>query len=189
MSKLGSKDIADRALESVRKWLETFVIGLSICPFAAKPYKQNKVRLAYFDGSKNDWINGFEAEIRLLESGNIDEIETTLWVFPDDFWDDFQTMWDETVLIEDMLEQMGLEDNYQLAYFHPNFEFEGIDDEDDIRHFVHRSPYPIIHILRWDSIAIAEAIYPNIEEIPAMNDRKLNIIGIEQIKKMLHGLK
>lgn len=189
MSKLDSKNEADLALDATRKWLETFVIGLSICPFAAKPYKQNKVRLAYFDGSKNDWINGFEAEIRLLESGNIDEIETTLWVFPDDFWEDFHTMWDETILIEDMLDQLGLEDNYQLAYFHPNFEFEGIDDEDDIRHFVHRSPYPIVHILRWDSIAIAEAIYPNIEEIPAMNDRKLNIIGIEQIKKMLHGLK
>jgi hypothetical protein len=189
MSKLDSKNEADLALDATRKWLETFVIGLSICPFAAKPYKQNKVRLAYFDGSKNDWINGFEAEIRLLESGNIDEIETTLWVFPDDFWEDFHTMWDETILIEDMLDQLGLEDNYQLAYFHPNFEFEGIDDKDDIRHFVHRSPYPIVHILRWDSIAIAEAIYPNIEEIPAMNDRKLNIIGIEQIKKMLHGLK
>ena len=161
MSKLDSKDIADRALESVRKWLETFVIGLGLCPFASKPYKNYKVRFAYFDGSKDDWLARFQEEIGLLE----------------------------TVLIEDMLEQMGLEDNYQLAYFHPNFEFEGIDDEDDIRHFVHRSPYPIIHILRWDSIAIAEAIYPNIEEIPAMNDRKLNIIGIEQIKKMLHGLK
>ena len=56
MSKLDSKDIADRALESVRKWLETFVIGLGLCPFASKPYKNYKVRFAYFDGSKNDWL-------------------------------------------------------------------------------------------------------------------------------------
>ena len=50
----------------------------------------------------------------------------------------------------------SLEGVIQVAHFHPDFQFEGTDP-DDVTNFTNRAPYPVLHLLREDSVERAVA--------------------------------
>jgi hypothetical protein len=50
-----------------------------------------------------------------------------------------------------LLERQGLDGIFQIASFHPDYEFED-SKGDDIGNYTNRSPYPMLHILREASI-------------------------------------
>jgi hypothetical protein len=66
------------------------------------------------------------------------------------------------------MEQEGYEGTYQLASFHPDYCFEG-EDKNDAANYTNRSVYPMLHLLREDSITKALALYKNPELIPEHN--------------------
>lgn len=57
---------------------------------------------------------------------------------------------------------------FQIASFHPDYCFEG-SDENDPANYTNRSIYPMLHILREESLTKALNLYPNPEDIPAHN--------------------
>ncbi len=57
---------------------------------------------------------------------------------------------------------------YQFATFHPDYVFAD-SETDDPANFTNRSPYPMIHILREESLDAALENFVGVDEIPEKN--------------------
>jgi len=158
-----------------RQWFEQVVLGLNLCPFAHQPSRQNTIRFKVCEHiDEETLIKCVIDEIGLLEKTDISQCETTLIIIPNlltDFYD-YQFFLSETNRLLKRHQWQGV---FQLASFHPNYCFAG-SDVDDSSNLTNRSPYPIIHILREDSLTQAVEKFPNTENIPQEN--------IETMKKL-----
>jgi uncharacterized protein len=109
-------------------------------------------------------------------------VDTTLLIHPyvlNDFLDynDFLDVADAVV------EALGLTGVLQVASFHPDYRFEGTTP-DDVANFSNRSPHPMLHLLREDSISRAIAAFPEAATIYERNVqtlRRLGALGWEQL--------
>ncbi len=110
-------------------------------------------------------LESLAEELRYLDS--TEEIETTLIIFPNHFAD-FEEYLDLVDLAEALSVDQGYEGIYQIASFHPNYCFSDAED-DDPANYTNRSPYPMLHLLREDSITEALENFPDPEGIPARN--------------------
>jgi len=75
-----------------------------------------------------------------------------------------------------MLEELELDGILQVASFHPQFQFEETEP-DDITNFTNRAPFPILHLLREDSVERAVAAFPDDQEIASENIATLEKLG------------
>ena len=147
---------ADPALAETRAWVERAVIGLHLCPFAASPQRQGRVRYALSDAEDGEaLLADFVAELKRLVDSSPDELETTLLVHPRVFGDflDFNDFLD---VAEAAIAELDLDGVVQIATFHPDYRFADTD-ADDIANATNRSPHPILQLLREESIARALA--------------------------------
>jgi hypothetical protein len=72
---------------------------------------------------------------------------------------------------------LRLEGIIQIASFHPHYQFED-SEPDDIENYTNRAPYPILHLLREDSIERAVQAFPDAQEIYERNQQTLRRIGL-----------
>ena len=173
--------------QQIRAWLEQFVVGLNLCPFAAPLVSSDRLRIKICDATEIDKImQSFLAELDLIQSTSESDIATTLLVIPNAL-NDFEEYLDVIDLAEELLIEVGLESVIQLASFHPSYQFAE-EPVESASHFSNRSPYPLIHFLREDMVASALQNYVNPEEIPARNIKTLQPIGRDTIERHLHQL-
>ncbi len=169
-------------VESVRHWVETVVVGLNLCPFAKHELLNNRVRFCLSGAIiQQQLLSDLRTELELLN--NNESIETILLIHPlvlEDFYEYNQFLNDA----EFLLLEMKLEGIYQIASFHPHYQFAG-SEPDDIENYSNRSPYPMLHLIREKSLEQAIANYPDVEKIPKRNIKLLKSIGLEGIKKLL----
>ena len=66
------------------------------------------------------------------------------------------------------MKKEGYEGVYQLASFHPLYRFKNAPAE-DAANYTNRSIYPMLHLLREESIEEALRHYPDPENIPEKN--------------------
>jgi hypothetical protein len=71
---------------------------------------------------------------------------------------------------------MRLDSDYQIASFHPQFQFADAE-VDDISHYTNRAPYPILHLLREESIDRAVEAFPDAALIFEKNMETLRVRG------------
>ena len=71
-----------------------------------------------------------------------------------------------------------------MVGFHPDFYF-GDSEEDDLAYYTNRSPFPLIHLLREESVEEAVAQFAEIDEIPERNAAYLRTLS----KKALENLR
>lgn len=174
-------------VSTTRRWIEKVVIGLNLCPFAAKPFKEDKIRyLVQASPDKTHLVDKVILEATLLADEQNKSFETTLIIHPD-LLTDFMDYLDFIDYLEETLAGIHLEGVIQIASFHPVYQFEGTEEEDP-ENYTNRSPYPMIHLLKEDSVSRAVDLYPNIEQIPDDNIKTMNQLGLEGIKKMLKQL-
>ncbi|MDO9180932.1 MAG: DUF1415 domain-containing protein [Bacteriovorax sp.] len=169
-------------------WLEKIVIGLDLCPFARQPYNNGLVRLVENEAvSESDQLSFFLDELEHLQQTSPTELSTTLITFIKDE-SDFFDFNDFVGLCEDMLVESGLEEHFQLIVFHPQFIFE---EKDPLHraHWVGRSPFPTLHILRNAEIEMALASYSDLIGIPARNEGRLLSLSNEEFEKIFYYLK
>ena len=83
-----------------------------------------------------------------------------------------------------MLKDLGYEGVYQLASFHPHYQFDGTA-ADAPSNYTNRSPYPMLHILREASVEIALENYPNPETIPERNIQVTQALGLKVMQDLL----
>jgi len=147
-------------------WINSVVIGCNFCPFAAKAMLRKRIRYVVLpEATLESSLEMVVAELRHLDHAA--DIETTLIIFPNQFAE-FEDYLDLTEMAEDLSVAQGYEGVYQIASFHPKYCFEGAD-EDDPANYTNRSPYPMLHLLREDSISKAIDQYIDPEGIPDRN--------------------
>ena len=163
-------------------WIRSFIIEYNLCPFAKGPVNKGTLRINVSEAKKKaQALEELMVEVQLLDTNP--EIETTLLVFADSFKDFFAYL-DFVDLAEQLLVEQGYEGIYQLASFHPDYYFADTNPE-DASNYSNRSPYPMVHLLREESLEKAIAAYGNTEEIPQNNIATLNQLGLEKIKKIV----
>ncbi|AFM02940.1 hypothetical protein Fleli_0464 [Bernardetia litoralis DSM 6794] len=174
--------------DNTKKWFEEWILKLNLCPFAHSVYAKKQIRFEIEESENFEkCVQKAVSEITFLEENNDDKIQnyvdTTLLIFPNIFLDcDKNSNSEENILFNDFLdfvavldlflEQNNLEDKFQVVAFHPNYIFEG-EDINSKSHFTNRSPYPILHILREESVEKAIENYNQVESIPQKNIEKL----------------
>jgi hypothetical protein len=164
------------AIAETRRWLERAVIGLNLCPFAKAVHVNERIR--WVESPARDeqaLLEHLLAELRLLADADPAQTETTLLIHPhvlNDFLDynDFLDAADAAV------EALGLAGVLQVASFHPQYRFEGTDP-DDVGNLTNRSPHPMLHLLREESIAHAVAAFPDAAAIYQRNIDTLRRLG------------
>ena len=165
--------------EQVNQWLNDVVIGLNLCPFAAKPQRNKQIKIFVSEADKEEaLLEDILSQLLELESKSPDELETTLVVVPnmlDDFYDyNFFIDW-----VEALIRQQDWEGVFQLATFHPDYCFGGADPEDD-ENLTNRSPYPVFHLIREESMERVLKHYPNPEAIPDTNIARVEALTAEE---------
>ncbi len=175
----------EQVLADTRHWIEKAVIGLNLCPFARAVYVKNQVRIVVSRARHLDaLLDELDAELTLLKDTPADEIDTTLLVHPSLF-PDFFVFNDFLNVVDDVVAEHELEGVIQVASFHPQFQFEGVD-ADDISNATNRSPYPTLHLLREDSVERAiESDAGDAEKIVERNIATLRELGAEGWKRLL----
>ncbi len=156
----------DKVIEQTINWLKSVVIDCNFCPFAAKAMLKQSIRYVVLsDVTVEGSLERFAKELQFLD--NAEEIETTLIIFPNNF-SDFEEYLDMVELAEELNGDLDYEGIYQIASFHPNYCFEGAD-EDDAANYTNRSIYPMLHILREESLTKVLTHFPDPEGIPERN--------------------
>ena len=152
--------------EQTAQWIKSVVIGCNFCPFAAKALLRKSIRYVVLPGATvESSLEAFIEELQYLD--RTEDIETTFLIFPDNFAD-FEQYLDLVTLAEDLLTDQEYDGIYQVASFHPDYCFAGSDD-DDPANYTNRSIYPMLHLLREESITNAVDNYPDPEGIPQRN--------------------
>jgi hypothetical protein len=161
---------------TTRRWLERAVIGLNLCPFAKAVHIKNQIRYAVTAArTPDELLADLEHELEALAAADPADCDTTLLIHPQALTDflDYNGFLDEA---DAALRRLGLEGTFQIASFHPGYVFAGTAD-DDIGNYTNRSPHPMLHLLREDSIARAVSAFPDAAEIYERNIATLQRLG------------
>ncbi len=155
-----------KIIEHTINWIKNIVIDLNFCPFAAKALLKKSIRYVVLPKTTAKKCLGvLSAELKFLEVNN--DFETTFIILPDNFksFDIYLSLIEKA---EEFISENNYEGVYQLASFHPKYCFAGSTNT-DAANYTNRSPYPMLHILREDSVTKALAHFPHPEKIPERN--------------------
>lgn len=174
----------DDLILAVRRWVESVVVELNLCPFAEREMIANRVRFVVTKASAEaDLLGTLATELELL--GRTPSIETTLVIHPNVLTDflHYNQFLDSA---DRLLVELQLEGEYQIASFHPDYQFAGTSP-DDAENFTNRSPYPILHLLREESLEKLIAHTADVDQIPLRNVETMNRLGTESLRATLRA--
>jgi len=183
---MNNQDNKENKIEAVKQWLQDVIIEHNFCPFAKNEFESGRVRFALCE----------EAEKEKILSALIDEcqrldvnsgIETTLIVFSKGL-ESFDQFLNVVELADELMNLQEYEGVYQLATFHPDYLFAGTDKM-DAANYTNRSPYPVLHLIREESIEQALKSYPDPESIPKSNINKARELGAAYFHQVLTKIK
>jgi uncharacterized protein len=170
-------------VELTKNWVEKIVIGLNLCPFAKPVFIKNQIKFILSEAKNpNELTKDFLEELNFLSGIEGDDTETTILIHPF-VLQDFADYLDYVDYANDLIYQAGLEGTFQIASFHPDYQFENTAPT-DIENYTNRSPLPMLHILREDTLEKAIRTYPNVEDIPSNNIEKLKTLGLDGLPKI-----
>ena len=163
-------------IQDTRNWLERAVIGLNLCPFAKAVYVKEQVHYAVSTAQSDDaLLEDLRVELERLAEADPTKIDTSLLIVPNHLAD-FLDFNDFLAHADALLVALELDEDYQIADFHPQYQFGGTNP-DEMGNFTNRSPYPTLHLLREDSIDRAVEAFPEAEAIFEQNIARLEQIG------------
>lgn len=171
-------------VEATRRWIESIVIGLNLCPFARRVFSEEKIRYVLVDaGTEAELLEALDREMRYLVSQPPASVETTLLILPNALPDflDFNDFLDPA---EQLVEDLGYTGVLQIASFHPGYIFAGTKSG-AVENYTNRSPYPMLHLLREESISNLDATEEELEAIPPRNARTLKALGKAEVLRRL----
>ena len=178
---LVNMDSTNQIISQTKKWITDVVAGCNFCPFAARELKQNKVHYQVEPTTDlNVCVQSFLQECIRLD--NDEMIETTLLIFPNAF-QSFDEYLNLVSLAEKLISKKGYKGIYQVASFHPLYCFAD-SSADDAANYTNRSIYPMLHLLREESIEKALKLYADPEQIPVRNIRFAREKGILYMKML-----
>jgi uncharacterized protein len=174
----------ENIIKPVQLWLETIVIGLNLCPFAKRDFVKNKVRFSVTESNTEEQLlSTLQTELELLEENPA--IETTLLIHPmvlSNFFDYNQFL----NSADSLLVSLKMEGIFQIASFHPDYQFSGTE-YDEVENYTNRSPYPLLHLLREESVELAITGYKDHKEITERNIQLLKSLGRNKMQDLLQS--
>ncbi|QEC69499.1 DUF1415 domain-containing protein [Panacibacter ginsenosidivorans] len=169
----------EQVIAQTKKWITDVVIGCNFCPFAAREVKRNSVN--YIVEESNDIATCLHTFIQeCVRMDNDAATETSFIIYPNAF-ENFEDYLDLVSLAETLLERQDYEGIYQAASFHPQYSFQDAAT-DDAANYTNRSIYPMLHILREESVETALDHYADPEDIPERNIKFAREKGVAYMK-------
>ncbi len=173
----------DAVIADTVRWLERAVIGLNLCPFAKAVHTKGQIHYVVSEATDaSDLLQELRHELQALAEISAEKRDTTLLIAPRCL-QDFLDFNDFLGLTEDLVDTLDLDGVLQVASFHPQFQFADAA-QDDITNATNRAPYPILHLLREDSIDRAVQAFPEAETIYERNMQVLEDLGAEGWAKL-----
>ncbi|AWM38065.1 hypothetical protein GobsT_38500 [Gemmata obscuriglobus] len=166
----------EAAIAATRRWIQNAVIELNLCPFARRVFDGGLIRYAVTDATDTAALTvALTEQLRALAAAPAEEVETAFLIHPNalaDFFDynDFVAGADE------LIAELGLEGVIQIASFHPLYQFAGTRP-DDVENYTNRSPFPMLHLLREESISRVNDDPEKLLDIPKRNIETLRKLG------------
>jgi uncharacterized protein len=138
-------------IERTRRWIDRVVIGLNLCPFARRVFEADLIRYTV-TGARDaaELLVILDKETHRLAAEPRAAVETTLLIHPDALTD-FLAFNDFLADADRLIDSRRLRGVIQIASFHPCYQFEGAAP-DDVENGTNRSPFPMLHLLREESI-------------------------------------
>lgn len=163
-------------------WIERFVIGLRLCPFAHYSFYDNTI---YYDETSNTKLNQCLADImaivKKMQKLPQSQISNAFLIF------NAEPSFDKMLLIKErfdvLLHKEELDEEFQIVVFHPNFQFAD-EDFHASGNFTNRSPLAMMHILRAAEVARAIEATEDVEDIPFRNKSVLEQLGMKKISEV-----
>ncbi len=156
----------EKIIEQTQKWIKSVVIDCNFCPFAAKVFFEKKIHYVVKSNVlMTESLNSLKEELNYLQ--NETSVETSFIIFSNDFLN-FGDYLNLVRKAERLLIKENLDSVFQIASFHPDYCFADSDPEDSAN-YTNRSIYPMLHILREDSLTKVLKMFPNPEQIPINN--------------------
>ncbi len=144
--------------------------------------QQKSIRYVVIENAtKENTLASLAGELQFLDEHH--EVETTLIIIPDQFTD-FTSYLSLVDAAEKSSTRLGYDGIYQIASFHPEYIFADAAS-DDPANYTNRSIYPMLHLLREDSITKALKHYTNPEGIPETNvhyAREKGLVYMEMLR-------
>jgi uncharacterized protein len=171
-------------IDATGRWISSIVIGLNLCPFASRVHQGNLIRCVVSEATDSEALRSDLAdELKLLKASPIESIETTLLIHPG-VLERFDDYCDFLVEAQRLVNSRGYRGVIQLAGFHPAYRFENTEP-DAVENFTNRSPYPMLHLLREESISKVAGNPDELLEIPKRNARTLRAMGRAKLDSLL----
>ena len=174
-------------IAQTRRWLSAIVIGLNLCPFARRVFEADLIRYVVSEAtSESALLQDLTFELQALASTSPSQVETTLLIHPHalaDFLDYNDFLGDA----DELLDQLGLTGTLQIASFHPAYQFAGTEP-DAAENYTNRSPYPMLHLLREESLTQVADDPEELAEIPRRNIATMNKLGRAWMLEKLQAL-
>jgi hypothetical protein len=172
----------DHIIKITSCWIDKLVIAENFCPFAKPVFDQQEIHYCVIESdSFESVLHQLIEECKRLDTD--DSIETTLLILVNGF-ELFDVFLDLIDIADRLLIEQGYEGIYQLAHFHPDYCFEGVDIN-DAQNYTNRSPFPMLHLLRENSIERALQKVKAPENIPERNIRHAQRLGLQTLNKRL----
>ena len=175
----------EQVIDRTKKWIIDVVIGCNFCPFAANVVKLQTIFYKVEESTEMDeCLDSFVHEMKRLDDDPA--IETSFLIFPKAF-QKFDDYLDLVSLSQNRLNRNNYEGVYQIASFHPLYLFAN-SDENDPANYTNRSIYPMLQLLREESIDKALANYKSPESIPVCNINFAKEKGLAYMKMLRDAL-
>ena len=165
-------------IQETQDWLIKAVIGLNLCPFAKAVHVKEQIKYVVSEATTvEQLLESLAQELEFLAEVSREKTDTTLLIHPN-VLNDFLDYNDFLELADQLLEDLDLDGELQIASFHPQYQFAGTEI-DDVTNFTNRSPYPTLHLLREDSIDEAVKAFPEAEAIFETNMQTMEKLGTD----------
>ncbi len=152
--------------ERTIQWIEGFVLKHNLCPFAKIPFTNNKI---LYQDTNTTQLEKLLFELHTLLF-NMEGYSNGFFILPSMEFDEFL---DVFYAAEQYIIDAGFSSEFQLASFHPEYQFADYSEEDK-RNRTNQSPFPMIHILRVLEMKKAIEQYGDTTQIFVENEKKMN---------------
>jgi len=167
-----------QVIEKTKNWIEKFIIDLSICPFASKPFIEGRIQYLTCE---------IDADFRMIQETFLEVIlqmhedlqySNSFVIIADKC--SFDEYLDMYYFLEELLKKGNLDSMFQLASFHPDYMYDGTTKK-DLSNYRNRSPYPMIHVLRVNEVEMAIEEYGDTSKITRKNVELLADMDVEEL--------
>jgi hypothetical protein len=174
-------------IDATRRWIADVVVGLNLCPFARRVFDAGLIRYVVTETADPAvLLNVLAEELATLAGADRSRTETTLLIHPRAV-PDFLDFNDFLADAEGRVRDLGLRGVIQIASFHPHYCFADTDP-DAVENYTNRSPFPMLHLLREESVSEVAGDPDALPEIPRRNVKTLKGLGRERMREKLRAI-